>query len=118
MRDKFFFISPSFITHIPATMFVPERFDMSKHSIFLGILFRCSTSLSSVSTSYLSFDLLSNVIFALFSAISTKRSFSPLCGVFISTFLPASFVSHSCKISFSSISFFIIILLGSIVLPI
>ena len=70
-------------------------FDISKVSILCGKWSKFSTSLNSFNTSNLSFDLFSSVILALFSAISTNLSFSPFCGVFISTFLPALLVNHS-----------------------
>ena len=117
LLDKFFFITPSCITHIPATTFVPDIFEISKHSIFLGILSKLKASFSSVNIVVLSFSLFSNVIFALFSAISTNLNFSPFCGAFISTFRPACSVNDFSIISLSSMFSFIIILCGKIGFP-
>ena len=112
LLDKFFFITPSCITHIPATIYSPEMLEISYVSIFLGILSNLQTFFNSNNISLLSFSLFSKVTFALFSAISTKRSFSPLFGVFISTFLPKLVDNHSSTASLSSISSLIIILFG------
>ena len=110
--DKFFFIAPSFNTHIPATIYSPDMLEISYVSIFLGNLSNLHTSFISNNISLLSFSLFSSVTFALFSAISTKRSFSPFLGVFISTFFPKIVDNHCSTASLSSISSLIIILFG------
>ena len=94
----FLFIVPSTITHIPATIYSPEMFDISNVSIFLGNLSNPNTSFNSTKISLLSLSLFSRVIWALLSAISTNLNFSPFLGDFISTFLPASLLNH-CSIA-------------------
>ena len=118
LLDIFFFIIPACATHIPATIFVPEIFEISKVSILYGNFSKFKTSFNSLKISNLSFDLFSSVISAFFCAISTNLSFSPFCGAFISTFLPASLLNHSSIICLSSISSCNIILFGNSNLPI
>ena len=110
--DKFFFITPSWRTHIPATINCPEIFEISYVSIFLGNFSIFNTSFKLSKIAVLSFSLFSSVIFALFSAISTNLNFSPFWGVFISTFLPAFWESKLLIKSLSSISSLIMILFG------
>ena len=112
LLDKFFLITPSCITHIPATINSPDIFDISYVSIFRGNLSILSASFSSINISDLSFSLFSSVTFALFSAISTNLSFSPFLGLFNSTFFPNIVDNHCSITSFSGNSSLSIILLG------
>ena len=112
LLDKFFFMTPSCITHIPATIYSPEIFDMSNVSIFLGNFSSFNTSFNSIKIDVLSFSLFSNVTLLFNSAISTKRSFSPFFGLFISTFFPNIVDNHCSITSLSSISSLTIILFG------
>ena len=86
----------------------------SNVSIFLGNLSNPKTSFNSTKISLLSRSLFSNVILALLSAISTNLNFSPFLGDFISTFLPASLLSHSSIAFLSSNSSLTIILFGNV----